>query len=162
MRKCYSSETEYGSADELFKAVISLDKKRVEQLKAQGVTLTENVKNTLLHGGGNVSDKPDSAFWWQFLDDLWHFNAEDFIYVARILREETGAPLYYSNAVDNTIGDFFYIPGVFKCLVECFDLKRLKKFALARNVMPKDPVLTEEYEKLGWIKNIKIRRSNYG
>ena len=71
MSEFYSFTTEYGAADKFFQAVLSLDKSHVERLKAQGISLTENVKQTLVNGGGPmVSNKPAAPFWYLYITDL--------------------------------------------------------------------------------------------
>ncbi|MDE6728785.1 MAG: hypothetical protein K2J80_12735, partial [Oscillospiraceae bacterium] len=159
MRDYYSFTTEYGAADEFFQAVLSLDKQRVERLKASGVSLTENVKNTLLNGGGSMmSNKPAAPFWYLYLSDLENIGKDDFVYISRTFFEETGAPLYYSDSLVQVIAKYFYNTAVFMCLMECYDLKKLNKKKTLEELVRKNRVdLLEACVKCGWLKQAKKR-----
>lgn len=159
MSDYYSFTTEYGSADKLFKAVLSLDKKRVEELRAGGVTLTENVKQTLVNGGGSMmSNKPAAPFWYLYISDLENVGKEDFVYISRTFFEEIGAPLYYSESMLSAIGKYFYNSAVFVCLIECYDLKKLNKKKTLEELVRKNRVdLLEVCAKCGWLKQAKKR-----
>ena len=159
MADFYSFTTEYGRADELFQAVLSLDKSRVERLKANGVTLTENVKQTLVNGGGSMmSNKPSSPFWYLYLSDLENVNKENFVYISRTFFEEIGAPLYYSDSLVQVIGKYFYNTAVFICLMECYDPKKINKKKTLEQLVRKNRVdLLEVCVKCGWLKQAKKR-----
>lgn len=159
MREYYSFSTEYGMADEFFRAVLSLDKARVERLKEKGVTLTENVKQTLVNGGGSmVSNKPESRFRYLYLSDLENVNKENFVYISRTFFGEIGAPLYYSDSLVQVIGKYFYNTAVFMCLMECYDLKKLSKKKTLEELVRKNRVdLLEVCVKCGWLKQAKKR-----
>ncbi len=159
MKMYYSLETEYGAEDELYKAIFTLDKPRAEELKANGVTLTENVKRTLVNGGGSLlSGSPASRFWYAYLTDLGNYGKEDFVYVSRAFFEETNAPLYYSDSVCQVISNFFFSPAVFTCLLECYDLKKLNKTHTLRELIRKNNVpLLQLCTEHGWLKQPKKR-----
>lgn len=159
MREYYSFTTEYGGSDELFKAVLSLDKARVEQLKANGATLTENVKQTLMNGGGSMlSNKPETRFWYLYLSDLENVGKLDFVYISRAFFEETGAPLYYSDAVHDVICKYIFNTDVFICLLECYDQKKINKKRTMRSLIQKNNVpLLEICAKHGWLKQANKR-----
>lgn len=159
MRDYYSFSTEYGAADKFFQAVLSLDKDRVEQLKANGQTLTENVKNTLVNGGGSmVSNKPASPFWYLYLTDLESVGKEDFAWISHTFFEETGAPLYFSDSLEHVIAKYFFNIAVFTALLECYDLKKLNKTRVLKELTRKNnvPVL-ELCAAHGWLKQAKKR-----
>lgn len=155
----YSFSTEYGMADEFFQAVLSLDKPRVKQLKANGQTLTENVKQTLVNGGGSMmSNKPASPFWYLYLSDLENVGKEDFVYISRTFFEETGAPLYYSDGVHDAICKYIFNTDVFICLTECYDLKKMNKKRTMQTLIRKNNVpLLEVCAKSGWLKQSNKR-----
>ena len=159
MKDFYSFTTEYGTKDELFKAVLSLDKPRVEQLKAQGVTLTENVKQTLVNGGGSmVSSKPAAPFWYLYLTDLEGVGKEDFVWISRTFFEETRAPLYYSDSLENVIAKYFFNNAVFTCLLECYNLKKLNKTRTLKEIIRKNNIpILELCAKHGWLKQSNKR-----
>lgn len=159
MNDFYSFGTQYGQADALFRAVLSADKPKVNTLRANGTTLTDEVKQTLVNGGGSMfSNDPKANLWYYYLTDLGYMSAEDFVYISRIFREETGEPLYYSDTVGDAIGMFFYNTEVFICLTECYDLKRLKKKQTLQKIIHQNEIgLLAVCEKLGWLKNTKTR-----
>lgn len=159
MKDYYSFTTEYGKADELFQAVLSLDKPRVERLKASGVTLTENVKQTLVNGGGSmVSSKPAAPFWYLYLTDLENVGKADFAWISRTFFGETGAPLYFSDSLDNVIAKYFFNKDVFTCLLECYDLKKLNKTRTMKELVRKNNIeLLGLCIKHGWLKQAKKR-----
>ena len=57
----YSLNTQFGAEDELFKAIMTLDKGRVQELKANGASLTENVRKVLESGSGRKQNTSDPA-----------------------------------------------------------------------------------------------------
>lgn len=159
MKDFYSFTTEYGMKDELFKAVLSLDKPRVERLKKQGVTLTEDVKRTLENGGGSmVSNKPAAPFWYLYLTDLRDVDKESFVWISRIFFEETGAPLYYSDTLHDTIREYIFNTDVFTCLMECYNHKKMNKKRIMQALIRKNNVpLLEVCAKHGWLKQSNKR-----
>ena len=159
MKDFYSFTTEYGMKDELFKAVLSLDKPRVERLKKQGVTLTEDVKRTLENGGGSmVSNKPAAPFWYLYLTDLRDVDKESFVWISRIFFEETGAPLYYSDTLHDTIREYIFNTDVFTCLMECYNHKKMNKKRIMQTLIRKNNVpLLEVCAKHGWLKQSNKR-----
>ena len=159
MKEYYSFSTEYGAADEYFQLTLALDKTRVERLKASGGTLTEEVKKTLVNGGGSmISNKPDARFWWAYIYDLNSVGKDAFVYISRTFFEETGAPLYYSDSLEGVIGKYFFNTAVFVCLTECYDLKRLNKKKTLEEIVRKNRVdLLEICANCGWLKQAKKR-----
>ena len=159
MNDFYSFGTQYGQADALFRAALSADKLRVNTLRANGTTLTDEVKQTLLSGGGSMcSNDPKVNLWYYYLTDLGYLSAEDFIYASRIFRDETGGPLYYSDTFGAAIVNILYEMNVFICITECYDLKRIKKKQTLQTIIRKNKTeLLAICEKLGWLKNTKTR-----
>lgn len=158
MSDYYSFSTEY-SADEFYRAVMTRDKTRVEQLKAQGITLTENVKHTLINGGGSmVSNKPASPFWYLYITDLEWIGAEGFIYISRTFYEEIGEPLYYSESLADSISKYHYNREVFTCLMECYNHKKFNKKQTLQALIRKDRIdLLEICVNAGWLSQAKKR-----
>ncbi len=155
----YSISSEYGNRDELFKAIITLNKKRVEELKVRGVTLTEDVKNTMLNGGGSfISGSPASGLWYGYLTDLESVAKLDFVYISREIFAQTGEPLYFSNSLEQVIAKYFFNPDVFTCLLECYDQKKLNKTRIMKELIRKNNVpLLEKCAEHGWLKQSKKR-----
>ncbi len=154
MRDLYSFSTEFGAADELFKAVLSLDKKRVSELREAGVTLSENVKRVLVNGGGSMmSNKPESRFWYLYLSDISGIAKADFVFISREFFKDTGTPLYYSDSVHDVICKHFFNTEVFTCLLECYDQKKMNKTRIMRTIIQKNNVgILELCAKHGWLR----------
>lgn len=159
MSDFHSFATEYGAADKLFQAVLSCDKARVEQLKAQGVTLTENVKQTFINGGGTMmSNKPSTPFWYLYLSDLMGIGANDFIYISQTIYEEIGEPLYYSESLADSISEYHYKHEVFICLMECYNHKKFNKKKIMQKIVRKDRIdLLKICIDAGWLAQPKKR-----
>lgn len=137
----YSFSTEYGAADELFKAVLSLDKERVSELRAEGVALSEDVKRVLVNGGGPmVSNKPETRLWYLYLIDIKGIDAADFVYISREFYRETGAALYYSETVGDAMWGKFFSAEVFKCFLDCYDQTKMNKTRLMRGAIDSNSV----------------------
>lgn len=158
MSDYYSFSTEY-SMDEFYRAVMARDKTRVEQLKAKGITLTENVKWTLINGGGSmVSNKPASSFWYLYITDLEWIGAEGFVYISRTFYEEIGEPLFYSESLADSISKYRYKREVFTCLMECYNHKKFNKKRTMQALIRKDRIdLLELCINAGWLSQAKKR-----
>lgn len=155
----YSITEQYGMNDEFFKAVITLNKDRVSQLKEQGVTLTEDVKDVLVNGGGSMlSMSPAPRFWYGYLSDLGSVSKFDFAWISRTLFEEIKEPLYFSDNVREVISKYFYNKEVFTCLLECYNLKKLNKTRTLKEIIRKNNVeLLQLCIEHGWLKQAKKR-----
>lgn len=150
----YSFSSEYGAADELFKAVLSLDKKRVAELRAAGVGLTEDVKRVLVNGGGPmVSNKPETRLWYFYLTDIMRFGAADFVYISREFYRETGAALYYSENVRDAVRKNFFSAEVFGCFLDCYNQSKMNKTLIMKGAINANSVeclaMCAEH---GWLK----------
>ncbi|MDE6731673.1 MAG: leucine-rich repeat domain-containing protein [Oscillospiraceae bacterium] len=150
----YSFSTEYGAADELFKAILSLDKKRVSELRAAGVTLSEDVKRVLVNGGGSmVSNKPETRLWYLYLIDIKGIDIADFVYISREFYRETDATLYYSETVRDAMWGKFFSAEVFRCFLDCYDQTKMNKTRLMKGAIDSNSVeclvMCAEH---GWLK----------
>ncbi len=156
----YSLETEFGASDELFKAIITLNKKRVQELKEMGVTLTEKVRNVLENGAGrSVSvENPAYQFWFSLLREIKETPINDFAEFAALLRSEVGKPLHYSEALWVWGNKRAFEPHFFKITLENFNQKKMpKKIAMKRIINEGKLDCMPICEKHGWLKNPKTR-----
>ena len=155
----YSIFEQFGNQDEFFQAVITLNKDQVSQLKTQGVTLTEDVKNVLVNGGGSMfSNSPESRFWYGYLTDLENVSKFDFAWISRTLFEEIKEPLYFSDNLRGVISKYFYNKEVFTCLLECYNLKKLSKKKKLEEIVRKNNVeLLQLCIEHGWLNQAKKR-----
>lgn len=155
----YSLETEFGAADELYKAIITLDKKRVSELKANGVSLTENVRNVLENGAGRkYNDNPAFDFWHAFLREIKGMPLEEFSETAAMLRAETSKPLYYSDASWLWGNNRCFEPSFFQVTLQNFDQKRMPRRRTLQRIIDEDALgCLPICEKHGWLKNPKSR-----
>lgn len=134
--KYYSFSTEFGAADELFRAIVSLDKERVAELRAAGVGLTEDVKRVLVNGGGSMaSNKPETRLWYSYLTDIMGIDEAKFVYISREFYRETGAALYYSETVRNTRWGKFFSAEVFGCFLDCYNQSKMNKTLLMKGAI---------------------------
>lgn len=140
MTEYYSFATEYGMKDELFRAIMSSDKPRVETLQKLSVTLTEDVKRTLVKGGGSYfSNDPADKFWYQYLRDIERKDSKSFIWMSRKFFEETKAPLYYSWVLEQrVISGRSLNNAMLACLLECYDFKKLFEARIFRAIIEND------------------------
>ena len=159
MKEYYSFSEGFGAADEFYQAVLLLDKPRVEKLKASGVSLAENVKQTLVNGGGSMfSNSLASRFWYGYLMDLESVSKLDFAWISRTFFEEIKEPLYFSDNLRAVISKYFYNKEVFTCLLECYDLKKLSKKKKLEELVRKNNVeLLELCIAHGWLNQAKKR-----
>lgn len=155
----YSLKTEYGASDILFKAIVTLDKKRVQELKERGVTLSENVRNVLSNGTGKGrAENPAYKFWFALLREIKTMSTEDFSEIASMLRKETDKPLYYSETLWMWGNKRALEPSFFEVTLKNFDQKRMpKKHTMKRIIDSDNPGCLPICEKHGWLKNPKIR-----
>lgn len=159
MTEHYSLQTEYGTADELFGAIVTLDKKRVSELKANGVSLTENVRSVLENGPGRKY-KGDPAFdiWFSLIREIKEMPLEKFSEIAALLRAETGKPLYYSEAFWFWGNKRAFEPRFFELTLENFDQKRMSKKRTMQRIIFRDALgCLPVCEKHGWLKMPKTR-----
>ena len=156
----YSLETEFGKQDELFAAIITLDKKRVRELKESGGALTENVRNVLENGAGrSVSvENPAYQFWFSLLREIKETPLKDFAEFAALLRAEVGKPLHYSEALWMWGNKRAFEPRFFEITLENFNQKKMpKKIAMKRIIDENKLGCLPICEKHGWLKNPKTR-----
>lgn len=92
-----------GDNDELFKAIMAADKKRVEGLKASGVTLTGDVRRILENGpirhASEGDHNPEFFFRAVLVNRFKQMPIEKFREAAALLREEIGKPLHYNRVL---------------------------------------------------------------
>ena len=160
MKKHYSLQTEYGSADELYKAIMTLDKKRIKELKESGAVLTENVRGVLENGAGrSVSvENPAYQFWFSLLREIKETPLEDFAEFAALLRAEVGKPLHYSEALWLWGNKRAFEPRFFEITLENFNQKKMpKKISMKRIIDENELGCLPICEKHGWLKNPKTR-----
>ncbi|MDE6733277.1 MAG: leucine-rich repeat domain-containing protein [Oscillospiraceae bacterium] len=160
MTNHYSLQTEFGAEDELFKAIITLDKKRIKKLKAGGSMLTEKVRGVFENGSGrSVSvDSPAYQFWFSLVREIKEMPLEDFSEIAAILRAEIGKPLHYSEALWLWGNKRALEPGFFDVTLENFDQKRMSKKKTMKDIIDKNALgCLPVCEKHGWLKMPKTR-----
>lgn len=156
----YSLQTEYGAADELYKAIITLDKKRIKELKEGGAALTENVRNVLENGAGHsVSvENPAYQFWFSLLREIKETPIKDFAEFAALLRAEVGKPLHYSEALWMWGNKRAFEPRFFEITLENFNQKKMPKKTAMKQIIDENKLgCLPICEKHGWLKNPKTR-----
>lgn len=159
MTEHYSLQTEYGAADELFGAIITLDKKHFKELKASGAELTENVCRILENGPGRkYKGDPAFDFWFSLIREIKEMPLENFSEIAAMLRAETGKPLYYSEAFWLWGNNRAFESKFFELTLENFNQKRMSKKRTMERIIFRDALgCLPVCEKHGWLKMPKTR-----
>ena len=160
MSEHYSLNTEFGASDELFKAIMTLDKKRFEELKRGGVTLSENVRSVLENGAGrSVSVKnPAYAFWFNLLREIKETETREFAEIAAMLRAEIGKPLHYSEALWLWGNKRAFEPEFFAVTLENYDQRRMSKLRTMKMIVDRNALgCLPICERHGWLKTPKTR-----
>lgn len=160
MRENYSLQTEYGSADELYKAIITLDKKRIKELKESGTVLTENVRNVLENGAGrSVSvENPAYQFWFSLVREIKEMPIKAFEEIAALLRAEISKPLHYSENLWLWGNKRAFEPRFFEITLDNFDQKRMPKKRSMMSIIDENQLGSLPIcEKHGWLKTPKTR-----
>lgn len=160
MKEHYSLNTKFGAADELFGAIMTLDKKRVKELKAHGITLTENVRNVLENGHGkkqNMSD-PAAELYFHFFRELKETPVMELAEELKLLRAETSKPLYYLETLWFWGNKRRFVPEIFKAVLDSFDQKQMSKKRTMREIIDENALgCLPVCEKNGWLKDPKTR-----
>lgn len=158
----YSLQPEIGTDDELFMAIITLDKKRIRELKANGAALTETVLRILENGPRRSESAsvhhPEYYFRYSLVRAFKEMPTEKFRETAAMLRAEIGKPLHYSEAVWLWENKRAFEPGFFDVTLENFDQKRMSKKKTMKEIIDKNALgCLPVCEKHGWLKMPKTR-----
>ena len=152
--------TEYWSdtarKDKLYTAILLNDAAGFKRLKAQGVGLSDHIKGMLGSGGGSLA-KPNEygEDWYSFCNELTEYSPEEFIWVISCLRAELDEPIYFSDTVYWGYPKL-YRTEVFKCVLKCFDNRRMPKKRMLTHIIDHD--MTEQLKltaEHGWLKLAK-------
>lgn len=160
MTEHYSLQNEYGAADELFKAIITLNKKRVSELKANGVTFTENVRGVLENGSGRKRNTRDPAaeLYFDFIREIKITPIGELSEILALLRGEISKPLYFSEALWFWGNKHCFEPEVFETVLKSFDQNQMSKKKTMLKIIDEDALgCLPICEKHGWLKMSKTR-----
>lgn len=160
MNEYYVFGPEYDIVDELYKAIIMLDKERIKELKASGVTLTENVRRVLENGPSRSNGifHPDYEFRASFAIKIKGIPIEDYDEIAAMLRAEIGKPLHYSEALWLWENKRFFEPRFFEITLDNFNQKQMSKKRLMKRIILENHIgCLPICEKHGWLKMPKTR-----
>lgn len=160
MNEYYVFGPESDVVDELYKAIIMLDKKRIKELKAGGVTLTENVRRVLENGPSRSNGviHPDYEFRAAFAIKIKGIPIEDYDEIAAMLRAEIGKPLHYSEALWLWENKRFFEPRFFEITLATFNQKQMSKKKTMKTIIDKNALgCLPICEKHGWLKMSKTR-----
>lgn len=150
----YWSET--AKKDKLYIAIRANNTAEIERLRAEGITLSDYIKAMLKIGGGSLVNPNEYGMdWYDFSYGLGNYTPEEFVLVIRNLYAELGEHIYYSDTVGSNIREF-YRTDVFKCLLECFDNKKIsKKWTLQGIIDRGNAELLEFAAERGWLRLAK-------
>lgn len=152
----YWSET--AKRDKLYIAIRADDTAEVERLRAEGIVLSDFIKAMLKNGGGSLVNPNEYGMdWYDFSYGLGSYTPEEFISVIRNLYAELGEPIYFSDTVGSSVPNF-YSADVFKCVIECFDNKKITKNRTLRGLVDRNKAeLLEFVAERGWLRLAKQR-----
>ena len=112
-------------SDKLYVAIRANNTAEIERLRADGITLSDHIREVLTIGGGSKADYQKYGLeWYNFIFNFPKYSTREFISVIRNLYAELGAPICYSETVGTKIPEF-YSPEVFKCVLDCFDNRKI-------------------------------------
>ncbi|MDE7229258.1 MAG: leucine-rich repeat domain-containing protein [Oscillospiraceae bacterium] len=119
--------SEEAKSDKLYVAIRANNTAEIERLRAEGITLSDHIKDVLTIGGGsNANYQKYGMDWYNFNFNLSKYSPREFISVIRNLYAELGKPICYTETVGSKIPEF-YSAEVFKCVLDCFDNKKIPK-----------------------------------
>ena len=140
--------------DPLYLAIMADDEQKVQQLKKQGVTLTEHIKYALTHPVGRITVNNEyMVTWYNHVETVRNLEVKKFTSVMRNLYEAVGEPMHYTDSIYWKVCDKIYEPDIFSCVLECFDNKNINKKQLMQRAIDADnSELLSIAEKHGWLK----------
>ena len=146
--------------DKLFTAIMNLDKEQIAELKSQGVTLSEGVRDALVHGPGRFHpNNPTYWFWDRFCWDFGELPPKEFAEIITMLHEEIDSLIFYNPVLWksrclNCLTD----PVSLEAVLAGFNLKRLTKADLMKAMIDADAAdCLPLCEKSGWLKKPEVR-----
>lgn len=151
-----------GDNDELYNAIMALDKKRIEELKASGMTLTDDVRRILESGPKRYDSEgehhPEFFFRAVLFNRLKLMPIEKFREAGALLREEIGKPLHYNRVLWLWENKRAFEPEFFDVTLQTFDQKQMRKKTTMKMIIDRNatgcfPIC----EKHGWLKMPKTR-----
>ncbi|MCH5204427.1 MAG: leucine-rich repeat domain-containing protein [Oscillospiraceae bacterium] len=143
--------------DRLYLAIRLNDTAMIERLRAQGIGLSEHIRGMLKSGGGSLVNLNEYGHdWYDFCGALSDYSQEKFIAVVHNLRAELGEPIYFSDSILPFYGKKLYQTEIFRCVLDCFDNKRMKKNWTLWNIIDNNRTeLLEIAAEHGWFKLAK-------
>ena len=151
--------TQLAKADKLFAAIMTLDKEQIVDLKSKGVTLTEEVKDALIHGPGRFHpNNPTYYFWDRFCCDFAELPPKEFAEIITMLREEADSLIFYNPVLWKRCYNCLTDPVAFEAVLLNFNLKRLTKADIMKIMIDADAAdCLPLCEKSGWLKKPEVR-----
>ena len=140
--------------DPLYLAIMADDEQKVQQLKKQGVTLTDHIKYALTHPVGRITVNNEYMLtWYNHVEAVRNLEVKKFTSVMRNLYEAVGEPMHYTDSIYWKVCDKIYEPDIFSCVLECFNNKNINKKELMQRAIDADnSELLSIAEKHGWLK----------
>lgn len=151
--------TPLGKADKLFVAIMTLDKEQIADLKSKGVTLTEEIKDALIHGAKRFHpNNPAYYFWDRFCCDFAELPPEEFAEITSLLRQEADSLIFYSPVLWKRCYNCLTDPTAFEAVLLNFNLKRITKADIMKIIIDNDAAdCLPLCEKSGWLKKPEVR-----
>lgn len=148
--------SEAAKNDRLYIAIRLNDTAEIERLKAEGAALSDHIKGMLKSGGGSLAVPNEYGMdWYDLSYGLSDYTPEEFISVIRNLYAELGEPIYFSDTVLSSVPKF-YSAEVFRCVLDCFDNRKITKKWTMKHIIDHDLVeLLKIASEHGWFRLAK-------
>lgn len=146
--------------DPLYLAIMHNDLPQIKKLKDNGTVISEHIRTILTSAvGGAAKASGYTLTFYGHIDAVGTMNVKKLIHVLYRLKEEVGRPMYCSSAYGWEYQKRFYDePGLFICVIDCFDNKKMPKSLIWDEIIIRDnaELLAFTVEK-GWLKTAKKR-----
>ncbi|MCH5196219.1 MAG: leucine-rich repeat domain-containing protein [Oscillospiraceae bacterium] len=148
--------TESAKKDRLYIAILLNDTAEIGRLTAEGTGLSEHIRGMLRNGGGSLVNPNEYGMdWYGFCSNLSNYSPEEFITVIRNLHTAFGESIYFSDTVLSGVPKF-YREEVFRCVLDCFDNRKITKKWALRHIIDHNMInLLEIAAEHGWFKLAK-------
>lgn len=139
--------------DPLYLAIMSNDPGLIAKLKREGATLSEHIKYAMTHPVWGSKENEYSWTCWAHSYAIQKMKKERFVAVMTNLHNEIGEPLHYTESIYWSLRRDICDHDVFKCIVNCFDNKKINKKVMMQEVIKADDAeLLALTAERGWLK----------
>lgn len=139
--------------DKLYLAIMANDEKRISKLKADGAAISDHIKYALTHSVGGAKMNEYSWTWYSHNDAIFKMEKDKFIAVVTNLHNEIGESMHYTDSFYWELHRYIFDRDVFKCLLDCFNNKKInKKFMMEKAIDADNVEILSIAAEHGWLK----------